>query len=92
MDLSTNRKKDKRKVILDIANTEHAHITGPSFYKEKMQDKYNPGSEGLVEISFTREEMLLLEQEIDRLEGITVICHVVGYHPNRGLLRDMLQG
>ena len=35
--------------------------------------------------------MLLLEQEIERLERIAVICHVMGSRPNRGLLRDMLQ-
>ena len=75
-----------------IASTEHTHLTGPSFDKEKMQDKNNQGSERPVEISFTSEEMLLLEQEIDRLEGIAVICRVVGSRPNRGLLRDMLQG
>ena len=44
-----------------IATTEHAPVTGPSFDKEKMQDKYNPGSESPVEISFNTDEKLLLE-------------------------------
>ena len=57
-----------------------------------MQDQNNPNNGCRVEISFNSEEMLLLEQEMDRLERITVICHVVGSQPNRGLLRDMLQG
>ena len=78
--------------LAHIASTEHTHLTGPSFDKEKMQDKNNQGSERPIEISFTSEEMLLLEQEIDRLEGIAVICRVVGSRPNRGLLQDMLQG
>ena len=76
----------------DIATTEHAPPIGPSFDKENMQDKYNPGSKSLVEISFTSKEVLLLEQEIDRLERIVVICRLVGSHSDRGLLRDMLQG
>ena len=74
------------------ADIEHIAQTGPSINKGKTQDKNNPNRRGHVEIIFNSEEMLLLEQEIDRFKRITVICHMVGSRPNRGLLRDMLQG
>ena len=56
-----------------------------------MLDKNNSNGGAPVEIIFNNEEMLLLEQEIERLERITIICHVMGSRPNRGLLQDMLQ-
>ena len=75
----------------NIATIEHITQTGPSIDNGKMQDKNISDSGGPVEIIFNNEEMLLLEQEIERLERITVICRVMGSRPNRGLLRDMLQ-
>ena len=75
-----------------IGTTEHVSQTGPSIDKEQMQDQNNQNNGCPIEISFNSEEMLLLEQEIDRLERIAVKCRVVGSRPNRGLLRDMLQG
>ena len=56
-----------------------------------MLDKNNSNGGAPVEIIFNKEEMFLLEQEIERLEQIAIICHVMGSRPNRGLLRDMLQ-
>mgnify|MGYP006872756444 CR=1 FL=1 len=75
-----------------INTTEHVSQTSPLIDKEQMRDQNNPNNGCPTEISFNGEEILLLEQEIDQLERIADICRVVGSQPNRGLLRDMLQG
>ena len=36
--------------VPNIATIEHAPPTSPSFAKETMQDKYNPGSESLLRL------------------------------------------
>ena len=46
--------------------------------------------EATVTIALTEEEVIILNQEVDRLALISVICRIIGLRPSRADVRDLL--
>lgn len=45
-----------------------------------------------IRLSFSNDESVCFTIEIDRLQATSVVCKVAGNQPNRGEIRDLIQG
>ena len=48
--------------------------------------------DGFLRLSFSDEESTTISAEIERLQALSLVCKVTSSRPNRGELRDLLQG